>query len=282
MSKKKVDKIAKRRKGLKEKIVFGLLLLMSFSALLLSPSLVTEVAAMTEEEKAEANERLDELLEKTEELMILLQKKFQRGELPSSAKIPVGEPYIKEYIAYGASNSKDEVKKLQIFLNNHMGESLPVDGYYGSSSFEAVKRFQLKYASEILHPWGINEPTGFVYLTTQRKINALQYPDRYFPMPTNLIPYTRTVSYDVALEPVTDDDEVTLEEECVKEEEEEIVEKITEVVKDREETNFFFWLIIAFSFIAFSTIVSYFFIIDNKKAKKLSERWRSRKKKTDT
>ncbi len=284
MSKIKVDKPTKRAKFFKKAIFLVGFVFTFFVVIFTIPCENVDATGLSDEEIAEARERLDILLEKTEELYILLEYKFQRGELPSSANIPSGEPYIREYIAYGANNSKEEVKKLQSFLNTHMGEALLVDGFYGNNTFQAVKRFQLKYASEILHPWGINEPTGFVYLTTQRKINALQRPYQYFPMPT-LVPYSKTVSYDTAVTPVsndfTEDTEKEIDEEdeteYIEEELRDIEEELEELVTDKElpeeeteeeRANVFLWIVVALSFIGFIVIISYLFVFNKRKNKK--------------
>ncbi|HEY0964466.1 MAG TPA: peptidoglycan-binding protein, partial [Candidatus Paceibacterota bacterium] len=84
----------------------------------------------------------------------------------------VCSPHIKTYIRYGAENDVEDVRKLEIFLNEKQGESLVVDGVYGSEDIAAVKRFQQKYASEVLGVWGLSEPTGYVYRTTLMKINS--------------------------------------------------------------------------------------------------------------
>lgn len=81
-------------------------------------------------------------------------------------------PYIKTYIRYGAENNSDDVRKLETFLNEKQGEKLVVDGVYGIEDSEAVKRFQEKYASEVLGVWGLDESTGYVYRTTLMKINS--------------------------------------------------------------------------------------------------------------
>ncbi len=81
-------------------------------------------------------------------------------------------PYLTKTIRLGENNDKDEVKKLQRFLNENQGEKLIVDGIYNQDDYDAVKRFQIKYRSEILDIWGLSEPTGFVYVTTRSKINS--------------------------------------------------------------------------------------------------------------
>lgn len=81
-------------------------------------------------------------------------------------------PYLTETIALARSNSPSEVNKLITFLNTHQGENLREDGSYDADDFEAVKRFQVKYRSSVLDIWGLEQPTGYVYLTTRNKINA--------------------------------------------------------------------------------------------------------------
>jgi peptidoglycan hydrolase-like protein with peptidoglycan-binding domain len=81
-------------------------------------------------------------------------------------------PHITTYIHYGAENNTDDVRKLETFLNDKQGEFLVVDGVYGVEDLAAVKRFQKKYASEVLGVWGLSEPTGYVYRTTLMKINS--------------------------------------------------------------------------------------------------------------
>lgn len=75
-------------------------------------------------------------------------------------------------IAFGGTNNKVQVEILEKFLISQW-ESVSVDGEYGSADFEAVKRFQLKYRSDILDPWEIVQPTGYVYTTTVKKMIAL-------------------------------------------------------------------------------------------------------------
>lgn len=89
---------------------------------------------------------------------------------------------LTSYIGRGANNA-DDVTFLQEFLNKEMGLSLEVNGIFDDATKEAVKAFQLKYADEILKPWGITKPTGIVYKTTQRMINKLSCPGTDIPMP---------------------------------------------------------------------------------------------------
>lgn len=137
---------------------------------------------ITEEDKSDLQERLEDIREKTEELAEIVAKQQEPTTTVVFPAPTTKEGYIKEYIAYGANNNAEEVRKLQIFLNKHMGESIPVTGFYGDITLNAVKRFQEKYADEILRPWGIAEATGYVYKTTQRMINVIET-GQDIPMP---------------------------------------------------------------------------------------------------
>ena len=70
-------------------------------------------------------------------------------------------------------NNIEEVKNVEGFLNTKEGETLDIDGRYSQDDFDAIKRFQLKYREDILDPWGISTPTGYIYTTTIKKINEL-------------------------------------------------------------------------------------------------------------
>lgn len=89
------------------------------------------------------------------------------------------------YLSEGTTNSADEVTKLQGFLNENLGITLPVTGIFGSQTNAAVRQFQTKYWEDILKPWfavpgsGITSkdtPSGYVYKTTKWKINDLYCP----------------------------------------------------------------------------------------------------------
>jgi hypothetical protein len=103
------------------------------------------------------------------------------------------EPYLKEYIKLGARNNPDEVRKLQIFLNQFFELDNPVTGFYGPITFEMVKKFQAHQEAGTLAPWtavGLptNGPTGYVYKTTQRWINILKCPEMLATTPIPQLP----------------------------------------------------------------------------------------------
>ncbi len=109
----------------------------------------------------------------------------QASPEPSPVPSPTGQvlgvttectaPYLTDYLKMGWNNNPDQVKKLQEYLNLELasdGVSLPVTGVFGQRTFAAVKLLQTKYIDAILAPWGIKDPTGFVYITTQWFINT--------------------------------------------------------------------------------------------------------------
>lgn len=75
-------------------------------------------------------------------------------------------------IAFWGVNDAKEVAKLEAFLKSQ-GLAVLEDGAYGTGEYEAVKAFQLAHRSEILDPWGITTPTGYVFRTTIAKMNEV-------------------------------------------------------------------------------------------------------------
>lgn len=119
---------------------------------------------------------------------------FEAGEVLGETAAPEEDVkcalYLLEYIKYGANNNPQEVKKLQTFLNEHMGANLPVSGIYDSQTREWVNKFQLQYKEQVLRPWveagfhsSENIPTGYVYITTRRWINLIKCPSLIIPIP---------------------------------------------------------------------------------------------------
>ncbi len=87
---------------------------------------------------------------------------------------PVICPHFNQYIKYGSkTNDTNEVKRWQDFLSSSEGAGLSVDGKFGRLTLAAIKNFQAKYATSILLPWGLTEPTGYVYKSTRAKANKL-------------------------------------------------------------------------------------------------------------
>ena len=64
--------------------------------------------------------------------------------------------------------------KLQRFLRDFEGfANVPLSGFYDLTTYRAVMVFQTRYSEQILAPWGIDYPTGYVYITTTLAINNL-------------------------------------------------------------------------------------------------------------
>ncbi len=75
-------------------------------------------------------------------------------------------------ISIWASNSIEEVMALERFLIAR-GLLITSDGVFWNDDFEAIKQFQEEFRSEVLTPWGINNPTWYVGRTTIQKIQEL-------------------------------------------------------------------------------------------------------------
>jgi hypothetical protein len=82
-------------------------------------------------------------------------------------------PYLTTYLRHGANNDSDEVEKLQTFLNEQFNRQLIVSGHFDLMTEQAVRDFQIVHRDEILTPWGLERDSGYVYYTTQQKINEL-------------------------------------------------------------------------------------------------------------
>ncbi len=92
-------------------------------------------------------------------------------------------PLLTTYIRRGANNDKKEVGELQFFLKTMEGfEDVKETNEYDDTTYNAVREFQTRYADEILTPWGMNTPSGFVYYTTQKKINEIWCKDMDFSL----------------------------------------------------------------------------------------------------
>ena len=115
------------------------------------------------------------------------------GEVLGASTGSVCENYLNSYIKLGANNDPEEVKKLQIFLNQFFQIDIPVTGVYGPITFDWVKKFQEREAFAILAPWAsaglpTGGPTGYVYKTTLRWINISKCPESILNTPIPSLP----------------------------------------------------------------------------------------------
>jgi hypothetical protein len=83
------------------------------------------------------------------------------------------DAFLTAFIKPGGDNDAEQVTRLQSVLKMFEGHELETNGVYDDSTINAVHDFQAKYAGDILTPWGISQSTGFVYLTTRKKVNEV-------------------------------------------------------------------------------------------------------------
>jgi hypothetical protein len=90
--------------------------------------------------------------------------------------------YLKDFLRIDWDNDPGEVIKLQVFLRNFEGFGmLPITAKFDQATFDAVSIFQERYFNDILAPWGHEHSTGFVYITTRKKVNEIVC-QRAFPI----------------------------------------------------------------------------------------------------
>lgn len=81
--------------------------------------------------------------------------------------------YLTAYLRMGRQNDAEQVRRLQFVLKEMEGFDLELTGVYDAATLAAVNAFQVRYAADILTPWGISAPTGYTYLTTRKKVNEV-------------------------------------------------------------------------------------------------------------
>lgn len=74
---------------------------------------------------------------------------------------------------FGANNNGAQVALLQAFLKNSQGFDVNVTGLFDAQTLAAVRAFQTKYLADTMGPWGANQSSGYVYITTTKKINEI-------------------------------------------------------------------------------------------------------------
>lgn len=126
----------------------------------------TEILENTKKDITQEQEKNEEI--SLEEKIDTISKESSETEIEKSC-----EDIVTSAIWLWSENKEEEVKNLERFLNRIQSWSLIVDGVYGQDDFEAVKKFQLTYKKDILDPWNIEKPTGYVYKTTIQKINEI-------------------------------------------------------------------------------------------------------------
>lgn len=99
--------------------------------------------------------------------------------------------YLDDFLKMGKKNDKEQVKKLQQFLNDYLKLSpkLPVNGIFGVQTYKAVIKFQQQEKDLVLNPWvGVTlkdtkKGTGWVYKTTKTRINNIMCPELNLSIP---------------------------------------------------------------------------------------------------
>ena len=103
-------------------------------------------------------------------VMVATQKAINREYCEQTKKLAC--PYFSGYAKQGTTSP--EVVKIKTFLNDTQGEKLDLlSSLYDSTLSAAVKRFQLKYKSDVLIPWGISKPSGYWYQSTAKKADEI-------------------------------------------------------------------------------------------------------------
>jgi hypothetical protein len=74
---------------------------------------------------------------------------------------------------FGGNNNPADVAKFQAFLKDTQGQNVTVNGTFDQQTENAVRAFQSKYMSQIMGPWGASQSSGYVYITTLKKVNEL-------------------------------------------------------------------------------------------------------------
>ncbi len=93
-------------------------------------------------------------------------------ETPKPVCVVAASP--KAGIRFGGKNNPEDVRLLEQFLNKTEGTKLPVDGVYSAADRDAVIKWQEKFATDILKPWGLTKGTGQISTTSLKKISQLQ------------------------------------------------------------------------------------------------------------
>lgn len=80
---------------------------------------------------------------------------------------------FKQVLHQGMSNSDVAALQHALRIDGEFPAGVSFTGYFGPTTLAAVKAFQAKYASEVLTPAGLTQPTGIVGTYTLKKLNSL-------------------------------------------------------------------------------------------------------------
>ncbi len=95
------------------------------------------------------------------------------GNSNTSSSSSTSCPLITTYMRMGANNDGADVTRLQSFFKNSENLSVDVNGIFDAKTDAATRAFQSKYQTDILGPWSADLSSGYVYITTSKKINEL-------------------------------------------------------------------------------------------------------------
>lgn len=116
----------------------------------------------------------EKTVEQTEQFPATEQSDSTTPEILTSAPLECTTPqYTIELIRLGRKNNPEQVKLLEEFLNAFENSGLEVNGIYEQKDFNAVVKWQEKYADDILTPWGLKKGTGYVYTRSLAKIKSI-------------------------------------------------------------------------------------------------------------
>jgi hypothetical protein len=82
-------------------------------------------------------------------------------------------PFLTDYVIPGRANLAADIQKLQLFLNLYDNANLTINGILDANTIAAVDTFQSNHLSDVMGPWGLTTPSGQVYITTLKEINAI-------------------------------------------------------------------------------------------------------------
>ncbi|MBI2625973.1 MAG: hypothetical protein HYW69_00055, partial [Candidatus Nealsonbacteria bacterium] len=139
------------------------------------PKLEKAVSQMT---KIELTAKIAEFLSAISQLQVLVAL-LAAQETPSISGVPAD---FKFAAVLKSGQTSDDIKHLQIILNSDPATIIAETGsgssgketkFFGALTRAAVIKFQEKYASEVLTPYGLTKGTGLVGPATRAKLNEL-------------------------------------------------------------------------------------------------------------